>query len=107
MKKSLLSAFAALAVAFTASAEPTLVKNLFTTESPVEVTWETPLFISAENFADVNVGNFIQLDLVNTTDVIEIKSDGNKLPGSTFCWLGDHESYTYKAYITADMLASL
>ena len=107
MKKTLLTAIAAVAVAFSASAEPTLVKNLFTAESPVEVTWATPLFIAGENFADVNVGNFIQLDLVNTTDVIEIKSDGNKLPGSTFCWLGDHETYTYSAYITVDMLNAL
>lgn len=107
MKKTLLSAIAAVAVAFSASAEPTLVKNLFTSDAPVEVTWATPLFIEPQNFADVNVGNYIQLDLVNTTDVIEIKSDGIKLPGSTFCWLGDQESYTYRAYITVGMLNAL
>lgn len=107
MKKILASLVAVFAMTATASAQETLVKTIFTTEEPVAVSWETPLYFEASNFEDVAVGYFIQLDLVNTTDVIEIKSDGQKLPGSRFCWLGDNESYTYRAYITKDMLAAL
>lgn len=107
MKKILTSLAAVFAMTATASAQETLVKTIFTTEEPVAVSWETPLYFEASNFEDVAVGYFIQLDLVNTTDVIEIKSDGQKLPGSRFCWLGDNESYTYRAYITKDMLAAL
>lgn len=107
MKKILTSLVAVFAMTATASAQETLVKTIFTTEEPVAVSWETPLYFEASNFEDVAVGYFIQLDLVNTTDVIEIKSDGQKLPGSRFCWLGDNESYTYRAYITKDMLAAL
>ncbi|MGM9859579.1 MAG: hypothetical protein ACI31C_02365 [Muribaculaceae bacterium] len=107
MKKILTSLVAAFAMTATVSAQETLVKTIFTTDEPVAVSWETPLYFEASNFEDVAVGYFIQLDLVNTTDVIEIKSDGQKLPGSRFCWLGDNESYTYRAYITKDMLAAL
>ena len=87
--------------------EATLVKTLPISEGPVSVSWGTPLYFEASNFEEVVAGNYIQLDLVNTTDVIEIKSDGQKLPGSVFCWLGDNASYTYKVYITNDMLAAL
>lgn len=107
MKKILTSLVAAFAMTATASAQETLVKTILAAEEPVAVSWETPLYFEASNFEDVAVGYFIQLDLVNTTDVIEIKSDGQKLPGSRFCWLGDNESYTYRAYITKDMLAAL
>lgn len=108
MKKTLLTLVTVFAMTASVSAqEATLVKTLPISEGPVSVSWGTPLYFEASNFEEVVAGNYIQLDLVNTTDVIEIKSDGQKLPGSVFCWLGDNASYTYKVYITNDMLAAL
>ena len=108
MKKTLLTLVTVFAMTASVSAqEATLVKTLPISEGPVSVSWGTPLYFEASNFEEVVTGNYIQLDLVNTTDVIEIKSDGKKLPGSVFCWLGDNASYTYKVYITNDMLAAL
>ncbi len=58
-----------------------LVKNLYSGDA-VAVTWENTLTIGAENFEDVNAGNYIQVNLADATDVIEFKADGAWLPGS-------------------------
>lgn len=105
MKKILL-AMAAVAAAFTAAQAQETVKTLYSGE-PKEVTWESTLTIPAEQFAeDVNVGNYIYITFSETTDVIEIKANGEKLPGSIFTTLGDNAT-DFKAYITTDMLAAL
>lgn len=105
MKKILFIIVVMMSSLVSAMAQET-VKNLYNGEAK-EVTWETPLQISAEMFAnDINVGNYIYITFSQTTDVIEIKANGTWLPGSRFTSLGDN-STDFKAYITADMLAAL
>lgn len=95
----------AIATSLMAMADVETVKTVYSGD-PINVTWENPLQISAEQFAEgVNVGNYIYVALENATDVLEIKADGVWLPGSRFSWIeGSNE---YKAYITADMLAKI
>lgn len=102
-----LFAFAAAAVAaLPAMSDVTTVKTLYSGE-PKDVTWANTLFIQAENFTDeIKVGDYIYITFSKTTDVIEIKSDGQLLPGSRFTSLGDNTP-DYKAYITEGMLSTL
>ena len=105
MKKIFSIAVAAICTGFSAHADVTTVKNLYTGEA-VNITWENTLTIDPENFAeDVNVGDYISINLENATDVLEIKANGTWLPGSIKSEIANKEEY--KAYITADMLATL
>lgn len=105
MKKTIFTIVMILAAAVSAVAQET-VKTLYAGE-PKEVTWDNTLAIPAEDFAEgVNVGQYIYITFSQTTDVIEIKSDGTWLPGSRFTMLGDNAA-DFRAYITADMLAAL
>ena len=105
MKKIIFTLVMMISAFMPAMAQET-VKTLYNQE-PKEVTWDTPLYIPADNFAaDVNVGNYIYITFSETTDVIEIKANGTWLPGSRFTTLGDNAT-DFKAYITADMLKAL
>ena len=71
------------------------------------VTWDNTLYIEASQFADMQVGQQLVLDItVQAEDVIELKSDGQKLPGTRY-----FHTYTdmsrYECWATADMLAQL
>ena len=57
------------------------------------VTWEKTFTISKEYFASCQQGNLLKLTLNNATDVIELKSNGQKLPGSRFSNIAGAESY--------------
>lgn len=104
MKKSLFSIWAIAAAFSAANAEQ--VKSLYSGE-PYQVTWATTLQIGAEEFAsDVKVGDYIYFTFENTTDVIELKADGQHLPGTRYTVLGDNAP-DYKVYITAGMLDEL
>lgn len=104
MKKFLLLLATALVACTASAANP--VKTLYEGEAK-EVTWETPLNIAADQFADgVNVGDYIYITFSQTTDVIEIKANGTWLPGSILTNLGDNTT-DFKAYITEDMLDTL
>jgi hypothetical protein len=81
------------------------VKALYSGDA-YDVTWDHTLQVDASQFADgVAVGNFIQINLANATDVLEIKANGACLPGS--CFKNINGATEYKAYITADMLDAL
>ena len=101
MKKFLLS-LAALCCAVTINATDLWTGNH-------TVTWETPLFIEASNFADTNVGDQLTLNFVANGefgDVIELKSNGKKLPGT--CYHPFYLDHTkYEVYVTEAMLAQL
>ena len=72
------------------------------------ITWDDTKFFDAATFSDVNVGDYIQIDIISSTGAIELKSNGFILPGTVKCDKPNAGgAYTYKAYITADMLASL
>lgn len=82
------------------------VKTLYNGE-PKEVTWESTLYIPAEEFStDVNIGDYIYITFSNTSDVIEIKANGTWLPGSRYTTLAENTP-DFKAYITTDMLKAL
>ena len=66
------------------------------------VTWEKTFTISKEYFASCQQGNLLKLTLNNATDVIELKSNGQKLPGSRFSKIAGAESY--ECYLTQAML---
>ena len=66
------------------------------------VTWEKTFTISKEYFASRQQGNLLKLTLNNATDVIELKSNGQKLPGSRFCNIDKAESY--ECFMTQAML---
>ena len=66
------------------------------------VTWEKTFTISKQSFATCQQGNLLKLTLNNATDVIELKSNGQKLPGSRFSKIAGAESY--ECYLTPAML---
>ena len=66
------------------------------------VTWEKTFTISKEYFASCQQGNLLKLTLNNATDVIELKSNGQKLPGSRFSNIAGAESY--ECFMTQAML---
>lgn len=105
MKQFTISAVAALLATLPAMADVETVKELYTGEDR-NVTWENTLSFGAEDFADVNVGNFIYIEFAATTDVIELKTGGEKLPGSRFTWLGEGVE-NYSSYITEAGLTAL
>lgn len=99
----------AAAIAGTAMAEePTLVKSLFTSEEGLAVSWSNTLTIPAEEFADATIqaGNYLYITFSATTDVIELKSNGEKLPGTIFTWLGEGRT-DLKVYFTEDMISAV
>ena len=72
------------------------------------ITWDDTKFFDATTFSDVNVGDYIQIDIISSTGAIELKSNGVILPGTVKCDKPNSGgAYTYKAYITVDMLAAL
>ncbi len=89
--------------------EPTLVKNLWYNDGyTATIEWKSSKKFTPGSFADVQVGYYIQVDVVSSTGLIELKSNGNKLPGTVYCNKPNGGgAYTYRAYITADMLAAL
>lgn len=105
MKKFTLAAIAAAFVMPVSAEEAELVANLYS-GNPVAVTWENTLKIDADKFATVSAGNYISISFEKTTDVIELKADGQWLPGTIYTELGDNTADT-KTYITTDMLAKL
>lgn len=66
------------------------------------VTWEKIFTISKQSFATCQQGNLLKLTLNNATDVIELKSNGQKLPGSRFSKIAGAESY--ECFLTQAML---
>lgn len=66
------------------------------------VTWEKTFTISKQSFATCQQGNLLKLSLNNATDVIELKSNGQKLPGSRFSKIAGAESY--ECFLTQAML---
>lgn len=66
------------------------------------VTWEKTFTISEQSFATCQQGNLLKLTLNNATDVIELKSNGQKLPGSRFSKIAGAESY--ECFLTQAML---
>ncbi|MGM9809826.1 MAG: hypothetical protein ACI30J_03030 [Paludibacteraceae bacterium] len=66
------------------------------------VTWAKTFTISKEYFASCQQGNLLKLTLNNATDVIELKSNGQKLPGSRFSNIAEAESY--ECFMTQAML---
>ena len=109
MKKFAIAALMAATIAGTTMAEePTLVKTLFTSEEGRAVSWAETLTIPAEDFADATIqaGNYLYITFSSTTDVIELKSNGEKLPGSVFTWLGEGRT-DLKVYFTEDMISAV
>lgn len=109
MKKLALATLMAATIAGTVMAEePTLVKSLFTSEEGQTVTWESTLTIPAADFADVTIepGNYLYITFSATTDVIELKANGEKLPGTLFTWLGEGKT-DLKVYFTEDMISAV
>ena len=66
------------------------------------VTWEKTFTISKEYFASCQQGNLLKLTLNNATDVIELKSNGQKLPGSRFSNIA--EAGSYECFLTQAVL---
>lgn len=62
------------------------------------VTWGTTLTIPAEQFQTAVSGNLLKLSLVEATDIIEIKANGQKLPGTRFSNI--NEATTYELFMT-------
>lgn len=99
MNRILLSALAVAAGAGTMCAE-----NLFTGNQ--EVTWENTLSIEAEKFASAAVGDELVVTIAEgATDVMELKADGQWLPGTILTRLDGKTEV--KAYLTDGMQAAL
>lgn len=83
MNKLTFAAIAATAIVMPVSADVTTVKNLYEGE-PREITWENTLNIPASEFEyDVTMGDYLYITFEQTDgNAIELKSDGNWLPGS-------------------------
>lgn len=79
--------------------------DLWTGSHPVM--WDNTLSIDAAKFADMKAGDKIVLEFtVQENDVVELKSNGQKLPGTRF-----HQLYTdqtsFEVFSTPAMLAQL
>ena len=99
MNRILLSALAVAAGAGTMCAE-----NLFTGNQ--EVTWENTLSIEAEKFASAAVGDELVVTIAEgATDVMELKADGQWLPGTILTRLDGKTEV--KAYLTDGLQAAL
>ena len=99
MKKNLFVALSLLLSATAVNAE-----NLFTGEHAV--TWENTLKLEAEKFANAKIGDEMVVTMAaGATDVMEMKADGQWLPGSTFNWLDGKTEV--KAVLTQAMCAKL
>ena len=66
------------------------------------VTWAKTFTIPQQSFAKCQQGNLLKLTLNNATDVIELKSNGQKLPGSRFSNIAGEASY--ECFLTQAML---
>lgn len=100
MKKLLLCALA-LAGASTLCAETT---TLFSGNQAV--TWENTLYIEASAFANAEIGDLLTVTIAEgATDVMELKADGQWLPGSILTWLNDRTQVS--AYLTDGMKHAL
>lgn len=99
MKKFTLSAVMATLAIMPMAADVTTVKELYTGEAR-NVTWENTLSIDASEFTGVTQGDYIYIEFLATTDVIELKSNGTWLPGSRYFVLGT-DTKDMKCYITA------
>ena len=100
--KKILSLLAAVCCALTTNAT-----DLWTGEHAV--TWETTLYLEGSNFNDAQVGDKLTLNFTvpgEFGDVIELKSDGKKLPGTCFHSFGKEDT-SYEVFMTVDMLEQL
>lgn len=86
-----------------------LVKNLFTSTEGQEVNWSSALNIAADHFADgINVGNYLSLKCSTAKEAIELKSDGQWLPGTVNANYGEGtDNVELKVYLTVDGLNAL
>ncbi len=109
MKRLIFTLLVSIAATFYAAAAPTWVKDLwYDAGNDATITWVNTKSFNASDFANVKVGDYIQIDILSSTGAIELKSNGVILPGTVQCIQPNGGgAYTYKAYITADMLASL
>ena len=109
MKRLIFTLLVSIAATFYAAADPTWVKDLwYEAGNKATITWDKTKFIEASDFAGVKVGYYIQIDVTSSTGEIVLKSNGHRLPGTAYCYKPNSvEPYTYKAYITKDMLADL
>lgn len=109
MKRLIFTLLVSIAATFYAAADPTWVKDLwYNAGNEAPIAWDNTKFFEASDFAGVKVGDYIQIDITSSTGLIELKSNGVLLPGTVKCDKPNGGgAYTYKAYITADMLASL
>lgn len=109
MKRLIFTLLVSIAATFYADAEPTHIKDLWWDGSEATITWVNTKSFNASDFSGVKVGDYIQIDILASRDgAIELKSNGVILPGTVQCIQPNGGgAYTYKAYITADMLASL
>lgn len=109
MKRLIFTLLVSIAATFYAAADPTWVKDLwYNAGNEATIAWDNTKSFEASDFAGVKVGDYIQIDITSSTGLIELKSNGSFLPGTVKCDKPNGGgAYTYKAYITADMLASL
>jgi len=71
-----------------------------------DVDWSTPLQLDANLFANAQEGNKLtfSVQVVDaTSDAIELKANGNKLPGTRFTLCQDWWT-TYEVFMTQDMI---
>lgn len=92
----------ALSFAFALAGEAT---DLY--EGDHHVTWETPMRFTAEQLADLQIGNKIVFEVVGATDGFELKDmEGNHLPGTRFPhWINGDLSI--ENFVTPAMLAKI
>lgn len=87
-------------------ATTTIVSATDLWEGTHAVTWDTPLAIAADMFADAQVGQKIVIEFTNAQDVIELHSNFAMLPGTYYAnFIKDKTSID--VFITPGMLASL
>ncbi len=72
--------------------------------TPHHVTWDTTLKLTADQFSNAEAGNLLTFTLQNATDVIELKANGAKLPGTCFSNIDSKTSYS--CYLTQSMADS-
>lgn len=109
MKRLIFTLLVSIAATFYAAADPTWIKDLwYDGGNAATITWADTKFFNASDFSGVKVGDYIQIDITSSTGLIELKSNGSFLPGTVKCDKPNGGgAYTYKAYITVDMLAAL
>lgn len=96
--------FSSLAAALLLSATSCYAASIWSNPEAHHVTWSTTLLIPAEQFTTASAGNLLTLSLQNATDVIELKANGQKLPGTCYATIAD--ATKHEVYLTEAMLDS-